>query len=106
MLKHINDKELEELFALLGEVFHAHNIDYYLIGAIARDYWYKKGQLQSRISRDVDFAVLIPAKKEYEQVRTALQQKGFTETRQNIRIDRPLRYSIDLTFLACEIMIV
>ncbi|PVD51543.1 hypothetical protein DC498_14055 [Terrimonas sp.] len=83
MLKHINDKELEELFALLGEVFHAHNIDYYLIGAIARDYWYKKGQLQSRISRDVDFAVLIPAKKEYEQVRTALQQKGFTETRQN-----------------------
>lgn len=77
MLKHINDKELEKLFALLGEVFHAHNIDYYLIGAIARDYWYKKGQLQSRISRDVDFAVLILAKEEYEQVRTALQQKGF-----------------------------
>lgn len=83
MLKDINDKELEELFALLGEVFHAYKIDYYLIGAIARDYWYKKGQLQSRISRDVDFAVLIPAKEEYEQVRTALQHKGFTETKQN-----------------------
>ena len=83
MLKHITDKELKDLFDLLGEVFHAHDIDYYLIGAIARDYWYKKEQLQSRISRDVDFAVLIPAKEEYEQVRNALQQKGFTETKQN-----------------------
>lgn len=36
-----------------------------------------KGLLQSRISRDVDFAVLIPAKDEYRQVRNALQQKGF-----------------------------
>ncbi|MCC7159522.1 MAG: nucleotidyl transferase AbiEii/AbiGii toxin family protein [Ignavibacteria bacterium] len=71
------------MFGLLGQVFHAHGIDYYLIGAIARDYWYKKGQLQSRISRDVDFAVLIPAKEAYEKVRNALQQKGFNETKQN-----------------------
>ena len=82
MLKHINDKELKDLFDLLGEVFHDYDIDYYLIGAIARDYWYKKGQLQSRISRDVDFTVLIPAKEEYE-LRNTLQQKGFTETKQN-----------------------
>jgi hypothetical protein len=53
MLKHITDKEFNDLFDLLGEVFHAHDIDYYLIGAIARDYWYKKGISALVIGREM-----------------------------------------------------
>lgn len=83
MWQHINDQELKDLFELLGEVFLANELDYYLIGAIARDYWYKKGQLQSRISRDVDLAVLIPVKEKYQQIRDVLKATGFTETKQN-----------------------
>lgn len=83
MWQHINDKELKDLFELLGEVFLASELDYYLIGAIARDYWYKKGQLQSRVSRDVDLAVLVPVKEKYQHIRDVLKTRGFAETKQN-----------------------
>ena len=39
-------------------------VDYYLIGALARDIWYQRSQINSRATRDVDFAVLVGSDQE------------------------------------------
>jgi predicted nucleotidyltransferase len=97
MWKHINEPGFKELFDDVGAVFLELEIDHYLIGAIARDYWYGKEKLKSRISRDVDFAVLMPGKEIYQRVRETLKNKGFTETKQNaFAMKSPLGIQLDL----------
>ncbi len=97
MWKHINEPGFIELFDDLGAVFQELEIDHYLIGAIARDYWYGKENLTSRISRDVDFAVLMPGKDTYQLVRDALKNKDYNESKQNAFVMiSPLGIQVDL----------
>ena len=71
--------DLEEGFAKFG-------LDFYLIGATARDVWisgihFKK---PGRATRDIDFAVLINDKGVYEQLKTFLiTEKGFQPSAEN-----------------------
>ena len=59
-----NEGDLREVLDALEEAFNAIGIDYYLIGAIARDIWYSGSNKTFRQTKDVDFAVLVGSKLE------------------------------------------
>jgi hypothetical protein len=42
-LSDIREGELKEVFDVLEEAFHDNQIDFYLIGALARNIWYSRG---------------------------------------------------------------
>ena len=64
--------DMAELLDALERGFRQFGIDYYLVGAVARDAWISGiHQLkQSRTTDDIDFAVLINNKGVYEALRS------------------------------------
>ena len=70
----------EVLFAL-ERGLNKYNIDFYLVGAVARDVWMSaiNGIPPSRITGDIDFAVFIDDKGTYEKLRDYLiKTEGFS----------------------------
>ena len=83
-LTNFREGELKEIFNALEEAFRATEIDYYLIGAQARDIWYAKGGKISRQTKDIDFAVLVGSLADYQSVREYLKShNSFAETKGN-----------------------
>lgn len=83
-LNKIRQSELKQVFDALEEAFNILSIDFYLIGAIARDIWYAKGNAASTGTRDVDFAVFIANQEDYNLLKTYLvKQKNFVESKNN-----------------------
>jgi len=83
-LNSVREGELKDVFDALEEAFRNLDIDYYLIGAIARDVWYARGKKDFRKTKDVDFAVLVGNKTAYEEVRQFLKDhKNFRDTKEN-----------------------
>lgn len=76
--------ELKPVFDTLEKVFSTLDIDYYLIGALARQVWYEKAGLSFRTTADVDYAVLMGSHDEYEKVKKYLKEnEGYTDSKQN-----------------------
>jgi predicted nucleotidyltransferase len=83
-LNKIRQAELKPVFDALEEAFNRLSIDFYLIGAIARDIWYAKGNAVSTGTRDVDFAVFIANQEDYNLLKAYLvKQKKFVESKAN-----------------------
>lgn len=83
-LSDIRESELKEVFDALEEAFHINQIDFYLIGALARNIWYSRGSKIFRTTKDLDFAVMISNREDYEAVRSYLiEQKSFRATKNN-----------------------
>ncbi|MBN8718134.1 MAG: nucleotidyl transferase AbiEii/AbiGii toxin family protein [Sediminibacterium magnilacihabitans] len=83
-LSNIREGELREIFDALEEAFGATGVDYYVIGALAKDIWYAKGDIVSRQTKDVDFAVLVGSMDDYEAIRSYLKEnKKFIDTKTN-----------------------
>lgn len=97
-LREINRTELKAVFEALEEAFHACQIDYYLIGALARDIWYARADKKFRTTKDVDFAILIGSNKQYEEVRDYLTaNKGYVISSTNaFVVIAPDKTEIDL----------
>lgn len=57
---------------------------YYLIGAQARDLWSAGESVETRITRDVDFAILVADADQYETVKELLRTNhGFDDSKEN-----------------------
>ena len=70
-----------EVYKVLDATFKTHGISYYLIGANARDVQlYKAKAKPTRITGDIDFAVLVPDFDTYASLQEALIAGGFTKT--------------------------
>ena len=83
-LNKIRQVELKPVFDALEEAFNKLSIDFYLIGAIARDIWYAKGNAVSTGTRDVDFAVFIANQEDYNLLKAYLvKQKDFVVSKTN-----------------------
>lgn len=83
-LSNIKDGPLKEVFETLEAAFQKNDIDFYLIGAQARDQWYAKANLVARQTNDVDFAVYVGDAADYHKVREYLKDYFYyTETKQN-----------------------
>lgn len=87
-LKHYAFTEHEAAFKALTEVFHTFSIQYFLIGAQARDvHFYQQGIKPSRGTRDIDFAVMMQDMTGYNELKEALNQKGFENTKDPFRLN-------------------
>lgn len=83
-LKEIKEGELKNVFNDVEAAFTALDIDFYIIGAIARDIWYARGEKNFRATRDIDFAVLVGSQEEYIAVRSYLKEhSNFQDSTQN-----------------------
>ncbi|MGM9978020.1 MAG: nucleotidyl transferase AbiEii/AbiGii toxin family protein [Clostridium sp.] len=76
--------ELKHIFDIVERSFNQLNIDFYLIGALARQVWYEKGNMSFRTTKDVDYAVLVCNEDEYQRIRAYLiDTEKFTPYRGN-----------------------
>lgn len=76
--------ELKEVLESLQQAFTVLQIDFYLIGAVARDIWYSKLGRPTRRTKDIDFAVYVGTRDEYEAVRQYLKDKmGYQKIGEN-----------------------
>ncbi|WP_025764999.1 hypothetical protein [Dyadobacter tibetensis] len=64
--------ELKNVFDAVEKTFTELSIDYYLIGALARQIWYEKAEMKFRTTRDIDYAILVASHQEYEAVKQYL----------------------------------
>lgn len=82
---------IEEAMEMLG-------VDYYLIGALACDIWYQRSQINSRATRDVDFAIRVGSEQEYDGLKTYLiEKKGYVRLRGDAYVlISPEKYQLDL----------
>jgi predicted nucleotidyltransferase len=80
------DAGISGMLTALEDGLSQFGLDFYLIGAVARDVWMHgiHNKTPFRATRDVDFAVLINDKGVYEQLKQYLvDSKGFTPSREN-----------------------
>lgn len=83
-MDNIRKGELSAVFSALEEAFNATGIDYYLIGALARDVWYAQQSKILRQTNDADFAVLVGSESAYHSVRQYLKKnKSFQDSKEN-----------------------
>ena len=82
--KQLRNEALRDIILALEEALEKIGIDYYLIGALARDAWFQQEKIISRTTADVDFAILVPQKEKFEELKTFLaREKGYVETKGN-----------------------
>jgi len=80
----LRSESLKGIIQALEAALELIEIDYYLIGALARDAWFQQQSVTSRRTSDIDFAVLVPQREKFEELKTFLsQEKGFVETKGN-----------------------
>lgn len=70
----------KEVFDMIDGVLTAHDTPYYLIGvnAISLELL-KKGTKPARGTKDIDFAIMVSALDEYEEISKSIQNRGFTK---------------------------
>ncbi|MBC6993947.1 hypothetical protein QWY85_09900 [Neolewinella lacunae] len=73
-------------------------IEFFGVGALARNTWYVENDLPARGTKDVDFGVYIPSKEVYQQLKDKLiQQYGYTASSTNaFCIISPQKMPVDL----------
>ena len=85
----INDTGLQQeglnnLLISLERVFTTLDIDFYIIGAIAREVWFQALNIKTLSTRDVDIAVYIAEKEKFNKLKIELQEKEkFTSSTTN-----------------------
>lgn len=97
-LEDLRQDQLKELLQVVEKVFIQCDVEFYLIGAIARDTWYAKEQIASPATRDVDFAVYISKKSKYAEVLEELiSNHEFNEIKDvPFRLQTPFTFNIDI----------
>lgn len=83
-LNRLRQEGLKDICKSLEAALQTLAIDYYLIGALARDIWFAQENIPSRRTSDVDFAILVPEKKRFKELKAFLsREKGFSELKNN-----------------------
>lgn len=78
------DGELKEVFNDLEDAFAKTGVDFYLIGALARDTWYAKQNKNFRTTKDADFAIFVGNEEEFLKLKQFLvTEKKFTAFKGN-----------------------
>src|SRR4051812_15092703 len=96
----IRQEPMKPIFDLAEKVFRQEGVDFYLIGAIARDGWMTgmHGIPIQRVTRDIDIAVLMPGNEAFTKLIAAFVQTGrFSTIRDNPhRLMFEEKYILDL----------
>ncbi len=76
--------ELKEVLETIQNAFDRLQIDFFVIGAVARDIWYADSGRTSRRTKDIDFAVFVGNRDEYETIKQYLREtEGYQDIRGN-----------------------
>jgi predicted nucleotidyltransferase len=76
---------MREALESLQGVFEDLHIDFYVIGAVARDIWFAESGRPTRRTLDIDFAIYVGTREEYEAVKQYLKEKkGYQDSRENV----------------------
>jgi len=77
----------KEVYKIIDSIVKEFGYDYYLIGANARDIQlYKAGLKPTRGTADIDFAVMIPSYKHYDEFIITVIANGFKKTKEKYRV--------------------
>ena len=83
-LSNQSDPRLAEVLDTVDKCCADLGIDFYILGALARDVWYREGEIPILGTKDVDFAILIRDVEYYDQLKTSLESShGFTPLSDN-----------------------
>lgn len=75
------------VFLILDSVCNELGIEYYLIGAQARNFHLLESGIEpSRGTKDIDFAVMLPEMESYDKMKNLLKSKGFREVKEPYRL--------------------
>ena len=75
---------LKEVFIQISETCKELEIEFFIVGAIARNIWYVSKDENSRGTKDIDFGVYISDVKKYNELRSTLKQKyNYIESTEN-----------------------
>jgi predicted nucleotidyltransferase len=82
--KQLRQENLKDVFDSFERALSALNIDFYLIGALARDTWFAQKGIHALGTKDIDWAVLVSNEKDFEELKSFLvRNEGFTESTSN-----------------------
>lgn len=88
---------VKELLYTVDNVTQKHGSDFYLLGALAKDYWLTRANVNTRYTKDVDLAVLVSDLETYKNIKSELISKyGFKETSNAFALQTSYGYPIDL----------
>lgn len=77
----------KEVFIIIDKVCCELKIEYYLIGAQARNFHLlENGILPSRGTKDIDLAIMLPELKVYDEMKNHLTQNGFRKANEPYRL--------------------
>lgn len=80
----LRNNHLKEVFDAVEEACKQLNIDFFVIGALARDIWYAKEVRSSRATKDIDFAVYVGDEEQFQNLKAYLKDyKGFVDSKNN-----------------------
>jgi predicted nucleotidyltransferase len=89
----------KEVFVILDKVCRDFGIEYYLIGAQARNFHLlENGIAPSRGTQDIDFAVMLPEMKAYDEMKNRLIESGFR------KVNEPYRLIHDITNTVIDLL--
>ena len=85
--KEYSFQEHKDVYLIIDAIMKSFEYEYYLIWANARDIQlYKAGIKPSRGTADIDFAVMVPTLKDYEEFIAKIIENGFKETKHKYRV--------------------
>jgi predicted nucleotidyltransferase len=103
-LDDIRDSRLRAVLLAVDQCCLDLGIDFYILGALARDVWFKKHGIAASGTKDIDFALFISQEDQYHQLKEKLiDEHGYVASIENA-LTAPNRIQIDiLLFGALEI---
>lgn len=98
LYKQLGDTQLKHVIADIVAASKALGIEFFGVGALARNTWYVDNDLPARGTKDVDFGVYIPSEKVYLQLKNKLiQEYGYTASSTNaFCLISPQKIPVDL----------
>src|SRR5690348_16427114 len=83
----LNEREespLKEVLLAVDQCCLELGIDFYILGALARDVWFTEQRIAARGTKDVDFAVLVSETDQFHHLKELLATKhGFVTVKDN-----------------------
>lgn len=82
--KDLRQENLKDIFAAFERALQELDIDFYLIGALARDTWFAQKGIRALGTKDIDWAVAVSEESQFKKLKEFLiKNEGFTESSSN-----------------------
>ena len=97
-LNEARDPKLIEVLLSVDECCLELGIDFYILGALARDIWFKKGGVAALGTKDVDLAIFVSEDQQFKHLKDRLVHKhGFEKVKGNeLALIGPNKMQIDI----------